>query len=189
MNELNVVPGRPIIATMFRRILLPVLLASLSLIGDALAQDQATTNRATDLKERPAFDARTLVPLAAGAPVKVVSRQGGWTQVEAESKRGWVRAFHLRFQSTVETSTSSNSLGGITSIFGFGSRKGPETSRVATIGIRGLTPEDFKNASPDPAALRKLQSWRSDKAAAERFAKEAKLVPVAVSYASAGGGS
>ena len=31
--------------------------------------------------------------------------------------------------------------------------------------------EDFQSASPDPAALRKLQSWRSDKASAERFAR------------------
>jgi hypothetical protein len=121
--------------------------------------------------------------------VKVLSRQGAWTQVEAGQQRGWVRAFHLRFQSAVETSSSGNALGGITSIFGFGSRKSPETSKVATLGIRGLTPEDFKNASPDPAALKKLQSFRVDKATAERFAKEAKLAPVAVAYAGAKGGS
>ena len=120
--------------------------------------------------------------------VKVLSRHGAWTQVETGSQRGWVRAFHLRFQSTVETSSSGSS-GGFTSIFGFGSRKAPETSRVATLGIRGLTPEDFKNASPDPAALKKLQSWRADKASAERFAKEAKLVPVSVAYAGEKGGS
>lgn len=174
---------------MLIRILLPLLLAGLSLIGDARAQEQASTNRATDLKERPALDARTLAPLASGASVKVLSRQGAWTQVESGAQRGWVRAFHLRFQSSVETSSSGNALGGITSIFGFGSRKAPETSRVATLGIRGLTSEDFKNASPDPAALRKLQSFRSDKSSAERFAREAKLVPVAVAYAKEGGGS
>lgn len=170
------------------RLLLALLFAGLSLIGDALAQEQATTNRATDLKERPAFDARTLSPLAENAPVKVLSRQGAWTQVDAGTQRGWVRAFHLRFQSTVEASSSGGGIGGsITSIFGFGSREAPKTSKVATLGIRGLAPEDFKNASPDPAALRKLQSFRSDKAAAERFAREAKLAPVAVAYA--GGGS
>jgi hypothetical protein len=169
---------------MLTRFLLPVLLASLSLIGDAFAQEQASTNRATDLKERPAPESKTLAPLAADSPVKVLVRQGAWTQVEAGTQRGWVRAFHLRFQSTVETSSSG---GGITSLFGFGGKKAPETSKVATLGIRGLTPEDFKNASPDPAALKKMQSWRSDKAAAERFAKEAKLAPVAVAYA--GGGS
>lgn len=171
------------------RPLLALVLAALLWAGAARAQDQASTNRATDLKERPATNARTLAPLAAESQVKVISRQGGWTQVESGTQRGWVRAFHLRFRSTVETSESGGSVGGLTSIFGFGGRKGPETSRIATIGIRGLTPEDFKNASPDPAALRKLQSFRADKASAERFAREAKLAPVAVAYAGEKGGS
>lgn len=175
---------------MLTRLTPVLLLAWLSFAGDALAQEQAATNRATDLKERPAFEAKTLAPLAAGAPLKVLSRQGAWTQVESGGKRGWIRAFHLRFEATVETSSSGGgSLGGLTSIFGFGGRKAPETSRVATLGIRGLTPEDFKNASPDQAALRKLQSYRADKATAERFAREAKLSPVAVAYAGEGGGS
>ena len=175
---------------MLTRLTSVLLLAWLSFAGDALAQEQAATNRATDLKERPAFEAKTLAPLAAGAPLKVLSRQGAWTQVEAGGKRGWIRAFHLSFEATVETSSSGGgSLGGLTSIFGFGGRKAPETSKVATLGIRGLTPEDFKNASPDQAALRKLQSYRADKATAERFAREAKLSPVAVAYAGEGGGS
>jgi len=172
---------------MITRFVLPLLLAGLSLVGDAFAQEQAATNRATDLRERPAMDARSLAALPVDSPVSVVSRQGGWTQVQAGTQRGWVRAFHLRFQSTVETSSSGSGVGSsITSIFGFGSRKGPETSKVATLGIRGLTPEDFKNASPDPAALRKMQSWRADKASAERFAREGKLAPAAVAYVGSG---
>jgi hypothetical protein len=170
------------IAAMFRRLLLPLLLAGLSLIGDASAQEPAFTNRATDLKERPAADSRTLSPLAIDSAVKVLSRQGAWTQVEAGAQRGWVRAFHLRFPSTVESSSGGGVGGSITSIFGFGSKEAPKTSKVATLGIRGLTPEDFKNASPDPAALKKMQSYRADRASAERFAKEAKLAPVAVAY-------
>ena len=75
---------------------------------------------------------------------------------------------------------------GITSIFGFGTKEAPRTSKVATLGIRGLTPEDFKNASPDPAALKKMQSYRADRAGAERFAREARLAPVAVAYVGSG---
>ena len=170
---------------MLMRLLLPLFIACLSLIGDAFAQDAASTNRATELRDRPAPDARVVASLAVDSPVKVVARQGGWTQVEAGTQRGWVRAFHLRFQSTVESSSSGGG-SSITSIFGFGSREAPKTSTVATLGIRGLTPEDFKNASPDQAALRKLQSWRADKASAERFAREAKLAPVTVAYVGSG---
>lgn len=169
------------------RLALLVFLAVLLPAGAARAQEQAFTNRASELKDRPSTEGRTLAPLAADTPVKVLSRQSGWTQVEAGTQKGWVRVFHLRFPSTVETSSGGGSLGGLTSIFGFGGRKGPETSKVATIGIRGLTPEDFKNASPDTAALRKLQSFRSDRAGAERFAKEAKLAPTQVAYVGEGG--
>jgi hypothetical protein len=168
------------------RTFLPLLVACLVLAGEACAQEQALTNRATELKDRPAPEAKTVAELAAESPVKVIARQGAWTQVEAGAQRGWLRAFHLRFQSTVETSSSGSSLGGLTSMLGLGPKKGPETSRVATVGIRGLSPEDFKSAAPDPAALRKLQSYRSDKASAERFAKEAKLNAVPVNYAGGG---
>ena len=159
---------------------------ALSLANDARAQEQAFANRASELKDRPANDARTLAPVAAEAPVKVLARQGAWTQVETGGRRGWMRVFHLRFPSTVE-SGGGGALSGLTGVFGFGQRKQAETSRVATLGIRGLSAEDFQSASPDPAALRKLQSWRSDKASAERFAREGKLAPVPVAYADASG--
>ena len=171
------------------RILFAVLLAAgLLIAGAASAQEQAFANRATELKDRPSFDGRTTAPVPDGTPVKVLSRQGGWTQVEVGANKGYVRVFHLRFPSTVETPSGGGSaFSGLTSMFGFGgSRRAPETSKVATIGIRGLSPEDFQNASPDAAALRKLQSFRADKASAERFAREAKLAPVRVDYAAGG---
>lgn len=151
--------------------------------ANAYAQDQATANRATELKERPAADARTLAPVAAEAAVKVLSRQGAWTQVETGGQQGWVRAFHLRFRSTVETTSSGSGsgLGGLAAMVGIG-RKSPEATKTAALGIRGLTPEDFKNAAPDAAALAKLRSYRADKPSAELFAREAKLVAVAVPY-------
>jgi uncharacterized protein YgiM (DUF1202 family) len=159
-------------------------LACWAVTGSALAQEQASANRATELKERPAAEARTLAPVAAETTVKVLARQGAWTQVEVGGQQGWVRAFHLRFRSTVETASSGSSsggLGGLAAMVGIG-RKSPEASRTAALGIRGLTPDDFRNASPDAAALRKLQSYRADRASAERFAQEAKLAAVAVPY-------
>ena len=144
------------------------------------AQEQGFTNRATDLKEKAAADSATVAQLPENTPVKVIARGGGWTQVDAGGKTGWVRVFHLRFPSTVQASDSSGSvgLGSIGSALGFGSSS--RKANVATTGIRGLSPEDLKNASPNPAELEKLHSYRVDKPSAERFAREAKLVAVKI---------
>ena len=164
---------------MFARILA---LALLVLAPLALAQEKAFTNRATELKDKAAADARTVASLPADTEVKVLGRGGQWTQVEAQSQRGWVRVFHLRFPSTVqETSTGGGALGGLTSALGFG-RQTAKSSTVATTGIRGLTPEDFANANPDPEALRRLQSYRADRPSAERFARDGKLAAQQIDY-------
>jgi hypothetical protein len=70
-------------------------------------------------------------------------------------------------------------LGGLTSMFG-GGRQAEKPATIATTGIRGLSPEDLQNASPDPAALAKAQGYRADRATAERFAREGKLAAVSV---------
>lgn len=146
----------------------------------AAAQEQAFTNRATDLKDKGAPEGKTLASLPENTEVKVIARGSGWTQVQAKGQQGWVRVFHLRFPATAEAGSSSGgALSGLTSALGFG-RSRTQSASIATTGIRGLSPEDLKNASPDSAALAKAQSYRSDKATAERFAREGKLVAVRV---------
>jgi hypothetical protein len=111
--------------------------------------------------------------------VKVLARGGAWTRVEANGQSGWVSVFALRFPATVEASGGGNALSGLTSFFG-GGRQTSKPATIATTGIRGLSPEDLKNASPDNAALAKMQGYRADKPAAERFAREGKLASVSV---------
>jgi hypothetical protein len=150
----------------------------LSLAASAWAQDQAFTSRATELRDRGASDAKSIASLPENTAVKVMSRGGAWTQVDAGGKTGWVSAFHLRFPVTVEKSSGGGGLSAVTSMFG-GSRTNQQTT-IATTGIRGLSPEDLKQASPDAAALAKAQSYRADKPAAERFARDGKLASVDV---------
>lgn len=146
----------------------------------AAAQDQAFTNRATDLKATASVDAATVASLPENTSVTVVARQGAWTRVDASGKQGWVRAFNLRFPATVQASSSSTggTLAGLGSALGFGRRD--TKANVATTGIRGLSPEDLKNASPNAEALARAHTYRADKPAAERFAREGKLSTVSV---------
>jgi hypothetical protein len=165
---------------------LALLLLVLAIAPAAWAQEQGFTNRSTELKDRAANEARTVATLPDNTAVKVLARGGAWTRVEAGGQSGWVRVFHLRFPTTVDSSsTSSGTSGGffsgVTSALS-GGRKTSEKTTIATTGIRGLSPEDLKGASPDAAALAKAQTYRADKPAAERFAREGKLTAVSVEY-------
>jgi hypothetical protein len=93
--------------------------------------------------------------------------------------------FHLRFAAAVESSYSGSALFGLTSALGFCKPK-HERANIASEGVRGLSEEELKNANPNPEALKKLYSYRSDKAGAERFAREAKLVAQSVPYEDSG---
>lgn len=148
----------------------------------APAQDQAFTNRSTELKEQGSPEGRVLATLPENTPVKVLARGGGWTRVDAGGTSGWVRVFHLRFPVVAETASSSgNALTSLSSALGMGKSKG-QVANTGTVGIRGLDKELVQSASPDAEALRRLHSFRVDQAAAERFAREGKLAEVSIDY-------
>ena len=174
-------------ATSLRRALAVALGVTLALV--AWADEQAFTNRSTELKERALADAKTIATLPADASVRVLARSGAWTQVDASGQKGWVRVFHLRFPAAVETSSSGGAGGaimsGLTGALGFG-KPAAKPATIATTGVRGLTPEDLKNANPDPEALRKMQSFSADKPAAEGFAREARLASNRIDYPEGG---
>jgi len=157
------------------------LLLFLGLAAPVFAQGQAFTNRATDLKADSAEQSATVARLNENSEIKVLSRAGAWTKVDAGGKIGFVRAFHLRFPTTVATESSSGGggfLSGLSSALG--GRPRSQQAGIQTVGVRGLSPEELKNAAPDQAALAKAQSYRADKGAAERFAREGRLSPVSV---------
>lgn len=157
-----------------------LLLIFLGLAVPAWAQGQAFTNRATDLKEQASAGSRTLDSLAANTELKVVARGSGWTRVEVGGKSGWVNVFHVRFPATASTESSGSLLSGLSSAIG--GRPRSQQAGIQTVGVRGLTPEELKNASPDGESLRRMQSYAADKGAAERFAREGKLADVRIDY-------
>ena len=159
----------------------PFLLALLALAAAPAFAQQAFTNRTTELKEQAAPESKTISSLAENTEVKVVQRAGGWTRVESGGKSGWVRVFHLRFPTTTTTEGSGGGfLSGLSSAIGGKPRT--QQAGIQTVGVRGLSPEELKNASPDTEALKRMQSYRADKPAAERFAREGKLADVKVDY-------
>ena len=157
------------------------LFAVLALLAAPALAQQAYTNRATDLKEQASAGSRTLGSLAENTEVKVLARGGGWTRVDAGGgKAGWVSAFHLRFPATTGTESGGGFLSGLSGVISGKPRS--QQAGIQTVGVRGLSPEELKNASPDGEALKRMQSYRADKPAAERFAREGKLTETQVDY-------
>ncbi len=62
--------------------------------------EQAWLVRAAALLSMPFSDAAPIAPVAAGESVTVISRSGGWVQVRANGRTGWLRALDLRFAAT-----------------------------------------------------------------------------------------
>ncbi|HEY3487101.1 MAG TPA: hypothetical protein VGL10_03465, partial [Gammaproteobacteria bacterium] len=152
------------------------------------------------LKETASFNAKSFTSLAPGTRVNVLTRQGGWQQVNLQTSpnvQGWVRTYEVRTDiepgtspSVVKKSKDSDEgvLGGLaglsrasTGLFG---RRGPESGNsndmVATIGVRGLSEEDLEKAKPDPVELAKMIQYSADAETAKQYAQAGKLHSQAV---------
>ncbi len=151
--------------------------------------------RTAVLKDNPAFDAKSLTTLSPGAKVNVLERRGGWQKVNLQAStnvQGWIRTYEVRTgidpgtnPSVVKSRDSDDGvLGGLaglsrasTGLFGGNRNKsGNERSdMVATIGVRGLSEEDLKNAKPAPAELAKMMQYSVDAKTAKKYAQAGEL--------------
>lgn len=146
--------------------LLPLLLAASPL---ALAADPATMSRADSLRATPFADGKVVAPLAAGAKLDIVTRQGGWYQVKAGGKTGWVRMLSVR---RAQAATGSN-LKGLASVAS--GRAGTGTVSTTT-GVRGLDAQELATAEFNEAEVAQAEKYRTGAATAAAFAKAGKLV-------------
>lgn len=143
----------------------------------AVAAESAITVRATELKKEPYADAATVATLPDQARVEILRRQGGWTQIKASgAAQGWVRMLSLRLGDGTARKGDSG-LGSLLSV----ARSGSSGTTVAT-GVRGLSEEDLKNASPNPDELKKMEKLEATPADARKFAGSANLGSRQVGY-------
>ena len=149
----------------------------------ARAQDTLTTNRATDVRAQPDDSAPSLQSLTAQSKVQLLERKGAWSRVKTDTHTGWVRMMHLRGGVTIEEAPQLTKSGGFLTGFNRllgGSQPANQRAQSATLGVRGLSPEDLQTATPNPQQLAALKSFAANKPEAERFAKEVPLNKVDV---------
>lgn len=144
---------------------LGALLASGQLLAAGLGS--GTLTRAESLREKPFADARVLAPAAAGAKVDVLVREGGWYQVKAGTKTGWVRMLSVR-RSTAATTTAAG-------IAGVASGRTGTGKVVSTTGVRGLDSAELATATFNEEQVAKAEKNRVNRKDAEAFAKAGKL--------------
>lgn len=61
-------------------------------------------------------------------------------------------------------------------------RKDYSFQRTATIGVRGLSEEQIKNAKPDLDELKKMDSFRSNKEKNKLFVRQGNMKPIKISH-------
>lgn len=160
---------------------LAFMLTALLAIGSAHAET-ALTIRATDLQALAQSDAATLASLPENTKVDVLRRVGAWDEVKtATGQTGWVRMLNLRFDVST-TSKGNGASGSLNALSGLLSTGRTSNTATVTTGVRGLTEEDLKNATANPAELEKMQRFATDKTSAEKFAQHSKLSATKVDY-------
>jgi hypothetical protein len=158
--------------------------------GASFAQESLSTNRATELRTNPDDTATSLQSLTPQMKVQLLERKGAWSKVKTDTQTGWVRMMHLRGGVTLEEAPAQSKSGGFLAGFNRmlgGSQQTNQRAQSATVGIRGLSPEELKSAEPNPQALAAAKSFAASKSEAEQFAKAASLSPTKVDDPAAGG--
>lgn len=163
------------------------------IIGASIAQaEKATIISNTALYQRPSIQSNIIRQLKAGTPVTTESRQGGWKKIAVDrSNQGWVRSYRVR-TGTLKVSQKEQQSGGFFSGLASLSRKASglfsskkkdySFQRTATIGVRGLSEEQIKNARPNAIELEKMETFRSNKSIARNYARTGKLAAAKINH-------
>lgn len=151
--------------------------------------EHAMIVRSASLWPEPRYAAKPLSTLPPGAEVELLERTGGWQRIKTRSKssmHGWVRTYQVRsglesqaLKLTPQQETRSGILSGLNAFSRQFSRQDADavnrSNVVATIGVRGLSEQDLKNAKPNPEELKRMQSYRVSAEQAQIFAKQGEL--------------
>lgn len=164
---------------------LTFLLFGLIMSSFVFAGESGQTVTSVDLKVEPFSDANTLSNLAAKTVVDVLKRQGGWLQVKTvDGASGWVKMTGIKLDGAGTSKSGDSGLANAINMAQTG-RSGNTGITVAT-GVRGLTPDDLKNAKPNPGEVTRLDSFTVTKAEAESFARSANVSRHSVDYLAEG---
>ena len=161
-----------------QKIMVTALLASLA--GYTFAQNSSLT-RATELRTDKLASSNVVSQLAVGSAVQVMSLEGGWAQVQAGGKLGWVRASSLSLN-VGASSASSLSAG-----------REAKGNVALTLGVRSLGGKALEERSNrhaliigiskyEPASIPELPGAHIDRESATQMAKAMQVPTSNITY-------
>jgi len=139
-----------------------------------LAGELGATVSATDLRERPFFDAPGIARYPPRTRVEILERRGGWMRVTISGREGWVRLLSVRLDSQSPQPVAGSWVSRLGPVSGQ-SRPAGAVSPTVTTGIRGLSVVELENARPDPAELKRMRAFRATPEQARAHAQAAGL--------------
>ena len=145
----------------------------------AAAAEHGVVIRAGDIKAQPFIDAASAASVTANEAVTILERKGGWMQVEAGGKTGWIRMLNVRLGGAAG---SAGSAGGGDLLSTAALLRTGSSGKTVTTGVKGLGEEDIHNATVDVAQLDALAALAVDPADATAKAQKKGLKESQVEY-------
>ena len=122
------------------------------------ADKMGVISRDASLYAKPFKDADTLAELPATTAITVLRRKGGWYEIKATDKQGWVRLTRVRLNRKGGTSQESDS--GVGELLtGLATGRGKSNQDTTATAVKGLSEEELRNAEPDEDALNSLDNF------------------------------
>ncbi|MBC9252558.1 hypothetical protein A9179_20020 [Pseudomonas alcaligenes] len=156
-----------------------LLLAGVLACGAALAEVRGgITVEATALRDKPGASAAVLQQLPAQSRLSILTRQGGWYQVQTSAgQQGWVALLAVRFDK------SAAATGGNISDLLDGSTAVAPATGVAT-GVRGVSDDKLEGGAggAGSSALQELDRYAVQPGTARAFAQAGGLRNQTIAY-------
>ena len=154
----------------FRTLLLIGLFGVFPITG--IASDSGVAVRSCEVMDSPFRDARAVASLKEGDTLEILQRKGGWLQISAKGKTGWVRMLFVRRGASGEKASAVKEASGV---LGLASGRAGSGNVVAATGVRGLDEEELKDAEFNEKEIQTLKTYRTTKKDAQAFAGQAGL--------------
>ena len=154
-----------------------VTFAMLALLTPAWAEDPGVAIKSDDIKEEPFKDAATVGSIKKGESVTILSKKGGWMEIEAAQGAGWVRVLSVR-----KGGSGGGAASEIAGVAGVATGRSGTGHVVSTTGVRGLGEEDLKSAKFNEEEVKKAESAAISADEAKKFGEQGGLLMRQVSW-------